>query len=35
MFSPYLVDWENINFDVCLAAVKKLHTGNAMKVIKT
>ena len=35
MFSPYLVDWENINFEVCLAVVKNLHSGNAMKVWKT
>ena len=35
MFSPYLVDWENINFDIGLAAVKTLHSGHAMKVLKT
>ena len=35
MFSPYLVDWENINFTTSLNACKALHIGNSMKVIKT
>ena len=35
LFSPYLVDWENINFENSLTAVKALQPGNAMKVLKT
>ena len=35
MFSPYLVDWENINFTTSLNACKALHIGNSTKVIKT
>ena len=35
MFSPYPVDWENINFENSLTAVKALQPGNAMKVLKT
>ena len=35
MFSPYLVDGENLNFEVGLTAVKNLHSGNAMEVLKT
>ena len=35
MFSPYLVDWENINFSASLDACKALHIGNSMKIIKT
>ena len=33
MFSPYLVDWENINFITSLNACKALHIG--MKVMRT
>ena len=35
MFSPYLVEWENINFSASLDACKALHIGNSMKIIKT
>ena len=35
MFSPYLVDWKNINFTASLDACKALHIGNSMKIIKT
>ena len=35
MFSPYLVDWKNINFTASLDACKALHVGNSVKIIKT
>ena len=34
MLSPYLVDWENINFENSLTVVKALQPGNVMKVLK-
>ena len=29
------LDWNIINFENCLAAVKKLNSGNVMKILKT
>ena len=34
MFSPYLVDWKNINFSASLDACKTLHVGNSMKSLR-
>ena len=31
----FYLDWNNINFENSLAAVKKLNSGNVMKILNT
>ena len=31
----YDLDWNSINFENSLAAVKKFNSGNVMKIVKT
>ena len=35
MFIPYVLDWDSMKFENCLAALKAFQTGNVMKIIKT
>ena len=35
LFHPFILNWNNIQFDSCISALQPFNSGNVMKVIKT